>query len=412
MKAEVISVGTELLLGQIANTNAQEISQSLAAAGIDIHHHVVVGDNLERIVDVLRSASARSEVVIVTGGLGPTPDDITREAVSKLTRRPLVRDDDLARQIRAVFDRLGRDMPEENLRQADVPEGALPIPPEGTAPGFGVEHDGSLLFALPGVPWEMRAMLDKSVIPELRRRAGDAAIVSREILVMGLGESHTHELIADIVGAQTNPTIAYLAGGGRVRVRLTAKASDDAAAIALIRPVEEEIRGRLGDAAVKGEGSELAGLVGELLRERGMTVAACESLTGGELAAQISAAGGSSDFFRGGFVTYATATKSDVAGVDDAILKGPGSVSEDAAAAMAEAAAGAFGADLGLSTTGVAGPAEQEGKPVGTVYVGATLAGRTEVRKIRGYGDRANIRAIASSAALDLGRRLLLSEEG
>jgi nicotinamide-nucleotide amidase len=262
------------------------------------------------------------------------------------------------------------------------------------------------------VPWEMRAMLGKTVVPELRRRAGEGAIVSREILVMGLGESHTHQLIADIVDAQTNPTIAYLAGAGRVRVRLTAKAASDAAALGLIKPVEEQLRERLGDAAVEGEGGDLAEILGDELRQRGMTVATCESLTGGEVAAQISGSGGSSDFFVGGLVTYATGSKAEVAGVDRAILEGPGAVSEEAAAAMAAAAASSFDADLGLSTTGVAGPAEQEGKPVGTIFIGAALAGRTEVRKVRGYGDRANIRATAANAVMDLGRRLLRSEEG
>lgn len=412
MRAEIIGVGTELLLGQIANTNAQDISQALAAAGIDVHHHVVVGDNPARMVDAFRVALSRSDAVVITGGLGPTPDDITREAVAEVLGVPLRRDASLAEQIERFFERLGRDMPHDNLRQADVPDGATSIPPEGTAPGFFIEHEGSLLFALPGVPWEMRAMLGKTVVPELRRRAGDAAIASREILVMGLGESHTHRLIADIVDAQTNPTIAYLAGAGRVRVRVTAKAVTEAAAIAMIRPVEDQIRQRLGDAAVEGEGGDLAVLVGELLRQRGMTVAVCESLTGGGLAGQISAAGGSSDFFLGGLVTYATGSKTAVAGVDESILQGPGAVSEEAAASMAEAAVKKFDADLGLSTTGVAGPAEQEGKPVGTIFIGAHVAGRTEVRKIRGYGDRFNIRATAANAALDLGRRLLLSEEG
>ena len=412
MRAEIIGVGTELLLGQIANTNAQEISQALASAGIDVNHHVVVGDNPERIVDTFRSALGRADAVIVTGGLGPTPDDITREAVAEVLGAPLQRDEALVEQIGAIFQRLGREMPEDNLRQADVPTGATTIPPEGTAPGFMIESDSSVLFALPGVPWEMRAMLGKVVIPELRRRAGDAAIASREVLVMGLGESHTHQLIADIVAAQTNPTIAFLAGAGRVRVRLTAKAQTEAAAIALIRPVEEQIRQRLGDSAVEGEGGDLAVIVGELLRERGMSVAVCESLTGGGLAAQVSAAGGSSDFFVGGLVTYATESKASVAEVPASILQGPGAVSEEAAAAMAEAARKKFDADIGLATTGVAGPSEQEGKPVGTIFVAASLAGRTEVRKVQGYGDRSNIRATAANAALDLGRRLLLSEEG
>jgi nicotinamide-nucleotide amidase len=253
----------------------------------------------------------------------------------------------------------------------------------------------------------MDAMLTKSVLPALRERAGDAATVSRQVLVAGLGESHTHKKIADIVDAQTNPTIAYLAGGGVVRVRVTAKAASESDALALIRPVEKQIRDRLGDAALPGNHDSVADALAEALRARGVTIAAAESLTGGLIGAALTAAGGSSDFFRGSAVCYTTEAKRDVAGVDEAILRGPGAVSEEAAAALAEGAARLFAADLGVSATGVAGPSEQEGKPVGTVYVGATFGGRTEVRGVRGYGDRDNVRAIAANAALELGRRLV-----
>jgi nicotinamide-nucleotide amidase len=254
----------------------------------------------------------------------------------------------------------------------------------------------------------MDAMLTKSVLPELRRRAGDAVTTSKQVLVVGLGESHTHEKIADIVDAQTNPTIAYLAGGGAVRVRITAKARSEADAVALVRPVEDEIRARLGDAALPGNYGTVAAALAEVLRERGITIAAAESLTGGLIGAELTRAGGSSDFFRGSAVTYTTDAKRDVLGVDEAILLGPGAVSEEAAAALAEGAARLFSADLGVSATGVAGPAEQEGKPVGTVFVGATFGGRTEARAVRGYGDRENIRTIAMNSALELGRRILL----
>lgn len=349
---------------------------------------------------------------MVTGGLGPTSDDITREAVAALTGTELVRDPALEETIREVFERMGREMPEANLKQADLPEGATSIAPEGTAPGFSLEHDGSVLFCLPGVPWEMRAMLTKVVLPELRRRGGQAAIVTREILVMGLGESKTQDLIGDIVEEQTNPTIAYLAGKGQVRVRLAAKASSENDALAMIKPVEDSIRELLGLDAVEGNFPSMSLAMGEFLRERGVTVAVAESLTGGEMAAALSGCGGSSDFFKGGLVTYATESKRAVAGVDEATLLGPGAVSEETAAQMAEAAASRFKADLGLSATGVAGPSEQEGKPVGLVYVAAAFGGKTEVRKIQAYGDRENIRGASVSAAFDLGRRLILSQEG
>lgn len=395
------------MLGQIANTNAQKISSALATIGVDVFRHAAVGDNLQRVVDVIREAAARADVVVVTGGLGPTPDDLTREAVAAAFEVPVERDARLAQWITDLFERMGRPMPEDNLRQADLPKGATVIEAEGTAPGFSIEQGGSILFALPGVPWEMEAMLSKSVLPALRQRAGDAATVSRQVLVVGLGESHTHERIADIVDAQTNPTIAYLAGGGMVRVRITAKATSEAEALALIRPVEESIRERIGEAALPGNHDTVSEALAEVLRETGVTIAAAESLTGGLIGAELTRAGGSSDFFRGSAVCYTTDAKRDVLGVDESILLGPGAVSEETAAALAEGAAKLFGADLAVSATGVAGPAEQEGKPVGTVFVGATYGGDTQVRRVRGYGDRDNIRTIAMNAALDLGRRLV-----
>lgn len=403
----MVGVGTELLLGQITNTNAQHISRALAGVGVDVLYHVAVGDNLARASQVVEAALGRSDAVVVTGGLGPTPDDLTREAVAGALGVELVRHPDLVETVRAIFRRLGRDMPEDNLRQADLPAGARAITPEGTAPGFVLEVGDKILFALPGVPWEMRAMLDKAVLPELRRRAGDVTLVSREVLVVGLGESHTHARIKDLVDAQTNPTIAYLAGAGRVRVRLTAKAASQSEGLGLIAPLESEIRRRLGRAAVPGEGSSLPQILGNLLRARGETVAVAESLTGGMIAAELTEAEGSSDFFTGGAVAYSAAAKHDVVGVPQSVIDGPGVVSEECAAALAEGAARIFGAALALGATGVAGPDPHDGKPPGTLFVGASYRGRTEVRSPRAFGDRAHVRALCVTAALDLGRRLL-----
>ncbi len=408
LNAEIVGIGTELLLGQIANTNAQRISQALATIGVDVHHHTVVGDNPERMVATIDRALDRSDAVIITGGLGPTPDDITREAVAEVLGRTLITYEDLAQTIRDVFARLQRPMPPENLRQAELPEGAEPIPVEGTAPGFFIDDDRGMLFALPGVPWEMAAMLEKSVLPKLRERAGDYTLVSREVIVMALGESRTHEKIRDIVDAQSNPTIAYRAGGGVVRLRITAKAATESEALGLIQPVEDQIRERLGIDALAGHFESVADALGHLLREKELTIAAAESLTGGLIGSQLTKVGGSSDFFKGSLVVYATESKSEVAGVDPAVLQGPGAVSEEAAIELARGAAEKFHADLGVSTTGVAGPTEQEGKPVGTVYVAAHLDGNTEARFIQGYGDRDNIREIATNSALDLGRRMIL----
>ncbi|HWL65083.1 MAG TPA: competence/damage-inducible protein A [Actinomycetota bacterium] len=408
MRAEIVGVGTELLLGQIANTNARVISRALAAIGIDVYFHTVVGDNPDRMIDTIRRAMERADAVVVTGGLGPTPDDITREAVAAAVGVALIRDEELVSYIKGVFEKLGRDMPENNLRQADLPEGATPIVPEGTAPGFSLESAGKIVFALPGVPWEMQAMLQKSVIPKLKELGGDQTILSREVLVVGLGESKAHELIHDIVEAQSNPTIAYRASAAQVRLRITAKASSESEALGLIDPVEKQIRERVGEDAVSGRHASLADALGEMLRERGATMAAAESLTGGLIAAEITKTSGAGDYFLGSIVSYHTAAKRDLVGVDEGILNGPGAISEAAAAALAEGVAQRFSADLGISATGVAGPTEQEGKPVGTIFVGATFGGKTEVRQVRGYGDRAHVQGIAVTSALDLGRRLVL----
>jgi nicotinamide-nucleotide amidase len=406
LNAEIIGVGTELLLGQIANTNAQRLSAALAAIGVDVYYHTAVGDNLDRMTEVISRAARRSDVVIITGGLGPTPDDITREAISVAFGVPLARREDLALDLRAFFERRGRSMPEINLRQTDLPEGAVAIPPEGTAPGFYLVAGGTLVIALPGVPWEMAQMLQTTVLPLLRARSEEVTI-SREVLVAGLGESHTHEQIADLVATQSNPTIAYLAGYGLVRVRITAKASDEDAALAMIAPVEAEIRARLDRHAVPGGGATLAQVLGNILRARSASVAAAESLTGGLLGAALTEAAGASDFFAGSAVAYATGAKGTVLGVDAGLLVDPGPVSEEVAGQMAEGAARLFGADLGLATTGVAGPAEQGGRPVGTIFVAASWRGATEVRHVRGYGDRDSMRGVAVTSALDLGRLIV-----
>ena len=267
-----------------------------------------------------------------------------------------------------------------------------------------------MVFAIPGVPWEMQAMLTKTIMPMLSERAGSGALASRQVLVVGLGESLTHEKIADIVAAQTNPTIAYLASAGAVRVRISAKAGTESEALGLIAPVEDQIRARLGMDALPGSHASVAEALAEMLRASDITIAAAESLTGGLIGSELTSAGGASDFFVGSLVCYTNEAKREVGGVPAAVLEGPGAVSEEAAAALAEGTAQRLGADLGVSATGVAGPAEQDGQPVGTIFVGATFGGRTEVRHVKGYGDRDNIRRITVTAALDLGRRLVQSE--
>ncbi|HEX2030379.1 MAG TPA: competence/damage-inducible protein A [Actinomycetota bacterium] len=409
MRAEVIGVGTEILLGQIANTNARWISERLAEIGVDVLHHQVVGDNVGRIADTFRLALSRAEVVIATGGLGPTGDDVTRQGLAGALSVPLERRPEIEEYLREKFRRLGREMPESNLVQADVPAGARYILPErGTAPGLVAEAGGRRVYVVPGVPAEMREMMEGTILPELRELAGRLTIVSRLLRTTGVAEARVAELLEDLFEGSVNPTVAYLAGSGEVRVRLTAKAETPEAAAALIEPVEAEVRARLGD-AVFGVGEEevLERVVGRLLRERGLTLACAESLTGGGLAARITSVPGASAYFRGSAVCYAPEAKRDLLAVPQEIVDGFGTVSEECALAMAAGARKAFGADVGLAATGVAGPDPLEGKPPGTVFVALAADGAEQARGFRAPGDREQIRRWAEQAALDLLRRHL-----
>jgi competence/damage-inducible protein CinA-like protein len=409
MRAEIIAIGTELLLGQIPNDNARWISERLAEIGVDTLHHQAVGDNLERIADVFRLALSRADVVISTGGLGPTQDDITREGLAVALGVRLVRHPEIEEFLRERFRRLGRDMPESNVRQAEVPEGArFLLPQRGTAPGLAVETAGGRrVFAVPGVPAEMREMLEETFLPELAEVAGPSAIVSRVVKVTGVAEAMVAELLDDLFRASSNPSVAYLASAGEVRVRLTAKATTRGEALDLIRPLAEEVQRRLGDHVFTTNDEALEQVVGRLLKERRKTVAAAESLTGGGLAVRLSAAPGSSATFTGSAVCYTAATKRDVLGVRQETIDDAGVVSEACAREMARGARRIFRADLGVSLTGVAGPEEHDGKPVGTVCAGLAWEDGEESREFRAPGDRDQVRRWAEQAALDLLRRHL-----
>jgi nicotinamide-nucleotide amidase len=408
VRAEVIGIGTEILLGQIANTNAQEISERFAEAGIDVIHHQVVGDNVDRIAEALRLALGRAEVVVATGGLGPTGDDVTRRGVALATGRDLSRRPEIEDFLRNKFRRLGRQMLESNLVQADVPDGARYILPErGTAPGLVLESGGARLYVVPGVPTEMREMVEGVVLPELREMAGPRTLVSRQVRVVGLPEARVGELLDDLFQASENPSLAYLASAGEVRVRITAASPSRAEAMKLIRPMEEEVRTRLGDSVYGTDDDSLEGSVARLIEERDLLLACAESLTGGSLGARITAIPRASSYFLGSAVCYSREAKRDVLGVPVEILDGPGSVSEECAIAMASGARRIFGADAALSTTGVAGPDPLEGKPAGTVFVGLAADGAEEVRALRAPGDREQVRRWAEQAALDLLRRYL-----
>jgi competence/damage-inducible protein CinA-like protein len=408
VRAEVVGVGTELLLGQIANTNAQWISERLAEIGLDVLFHDVVGDNHQRIVEVLRLAAGRSEAVIVTGGLGPTQDDITREAVAEVASAPLVRRSELEDWLRGRFERMGRRMPESNLRQADVPEGAEVIENErGSAPGLVVRASGATIYALPGVPAEMRQMMRSAVLPRLAAESGPAGIASRQIRSVGMAESRIAELLDDLFHGSTNPTVAYLAGGGEVRVRLTAKAATLGEADALIAPVAEEVRVRLGDVVYSIGDEELEHVVARDLEAAGKTVACAESVTGGGVAKRLTAAPGASAYFRGAAVVYTAEAKERVLGVSHETIERQGIVSEACAREMAAGARRVFDADVAVSLTGSAGPEPHDGARPGTVWMALDAVDVAHARELRMPGDRATVLRWSEQAALDLLRRYL-----
>jgi nicotinamide-nucleotide amidase len=409
MRAEIIGVGTEILLGQISNSNAQWISERLAEIGVDVLHHQAVGDNEDRIREAFHLALSRSDVVIATGGLGPTQDDITREGLAAAMDLPLVRRPEIEDLLREKFQKLGREMPESNLRQADVPEGARYIRPDrGTAPGLILElPDRKRVYAVPGVPAEMREMMTNAILPELGALSGPAALVSRIVKVTGVAESKVAGLLDDLFHASTNPSLAYLASSGEVKVRITAKAATQGEAEDLIKPMAEEVASRLGSHVFTTNDEDLEQVVGRLLRARRKTVAAAESVTGGGLAVRLSIEPGSSEFFKGSAVCYTADAKRDVLGVSQATIDGPGVVSEECAREMALGARGIFHSDVALALTGVAGPEPHDDKQVGTVCLALAADDRVESRSFRSPGDRQMVRRWAEQAALDMLRRYL-----
>ncbi len=411
MRVEVVAIGTELLLGQIVDTNSAWLGEHLAAAGMDRHFSTAVGDNFDRIVQALRGALARADAVIICGGLGPTQDDITRDALAAVMNVALERHDDIAARIEAMFASRGREMAANNLLQADVPKGATVIDQtKGTAPGLICPVGHKVMYAVPGVPYEMQDMFERAVLPDLLRRSGEQATIRSKVLrTWGLAESTLAETIAprfDALAASGAPvTIAFLASGIEgIKVRITAKAPTDAEALAAIETEEAEVRGLLGDIVFGVDAETMEHAAGEMLVARGLTLGLAESLTGGLVGSRCVAVPGASRWFRGGIVSYASDVKYSLLGVPDGPV-----VSADAAKAMALGAVKALGSDVGLSVTGVAGPDEQDGQPVGTVFYGVCINGTSEAVEGRLPGDRDRVRQFAAISLMDLLRRRLLA---
>jgi nicotinamide-nucleotide amidase len=409
MKAEILSVGTEILLGEILDTNSQYIAARLPALGIDLYYKHTVGDNLGRLTEVLGRAWERADIVFTTGGLGPTEDDLTREAIAAVLGEDVAVDPDLEAWVRAFFARRNAPMPERNLKQAWLIPSARAIPnPRGTAPGWWVERDGKSIVAMPGPPAEMTRMWDAEVEPQLRRRPTGVVLIARTLKTSGIGEGSVDEMLSPLLKT-TNPSIGVYARADGIHVRIAAKAHDKAEALEMIEPVEEEVRRILGPAVWGTDDDTFESMVGRLLLDRGLTLAVMESCTGGLLADVITNVPGSSRYFRGGVVAYATDIKVAM-GVDPSVIEEHGVISAETAAAMAEAARLRLGADVGIGITGVAGPDPQEGAAVGQVHVAvADALGPPATMSYVFAQSREAIKRRAVTSAMTLLRRRLLA---
>lgn len=408
--AEIIAVGTELLLGNIVNTNAQAISQSLSALGINVFWHTVVGDNPDRLKEALEIARRRADVIITTGGLGPTYDDLTKQTICEAFGKPLVLHPDILEDIRAFYESAVHvPMPENNTQQAELPEDCAVFDnPVGTAPGCAFEAEGVHVLMLPGPPHEMETMLRRHVEPYLRKLSHEV-IVSRDIMTFGMGESSVDELLHEKMAHMTNPTLATYAKPCEVRLRATAKAATEEEARAMLAPVERMVLDTLGDIVYGVDMMDLAACCHAQLIRRNMTLATAESCTGGLVAEKLTAIPGASAIYRGGVVSYWTSIKADVLGVPQELLDAYGPVSEPCARAMAEGVRKITGADLGVSVTGSAGPtADERGVPVGIVYIGLAAPGGTFCRSLdMGRRRRDRIQGLAANHAFDVVRRYL-----
>jgi len=412
MRCDVLAVGTELLLGQIIDTNSAWLGEQLAAGGIDSLLQAKVGDNVARIASQLRALLADADAVIVCGGLGPTHDDLTREAIAEVMGVELDHDETIAERIREMFASRGRRMPDNNLRQARVPRGATAIARQpGTAPGLvcPITVDGvdKLVFAVPGVPHEMREMFEAEILPALLERSGEpAVIVSRVLRTWGESESGLNERLDHVIAeldTMGNPTLAFLASGWEgLKVRLTAKAGTDVECRALLDRWEQRVRAEVGETVFGVDTDTMESVVLDLLRRKGWSLGLAESVTGGLIGARLTSVAGASDVFRGSIVSYASDVKFNLLGV----AAGP-VVSERAALEMARGASRVLASDVALAVTGVAGPSEQDGMPVGTLCIGLVWPGDDITRTVRLPGQREQMRQFSVINSLDLLRKTL-----
>ena len=407
--AELIAVGTELLLGNIANTDAQMISQGLSQLGINVYYHTVVGDNPQRVRQAVDIARGRADILITTGGLGPTCDDLTKAAVAQAFGKELVYHEPSAQRIRERFAQRGTPVTENNFQQAMVPEGCTVLDNDwGTAPGVAFQAGGTHVLMLPGPPRECAMMFRHRALPYLQKLS-DGVIASRTVKTFGIGESAAEALLRDLMTALHNPTLAPYAKPTGTELRITAHAPTREEALRLIAPVEEQVKAILGDKVIGVDVDSLEEVCFALLKDRGLTVGTAESCTGGLLAKLLTDLPGSSAVFRGGVVSYTNGVKAGLLGVPQDLLDRYGAVSPQVAEAMARGAKAALGCDIALSTTGVAGPdADDRGNPIGLVYLGLAWGDQCRVTEFRaGPVERERVRRQAAQTALDLLRRHL-----
>ena len=407
MKAEIISVGTEILLGEIVDTNSSYLASELPALGIDLYYISGVGDNMGRLTEVLRRAWGRSDLILVTGGLGPTEDDITREAIAQVLGEEMRADPGLEKELRAFFASRSVAMPERNIKQATLIPSARSLPnPRGTAPGWWVEKEGRRLLTMPGPPAELQRMWEKEVLPRLKPLLGVGILLTRVLKTFGLSEAGVDELMTPFLRS-LNPSMGIYAKPDGIHVRLAAKAPTEAEARAMLAQREAQVRGVLGERIWGTDEETIEGVVGQLLLQKGLTLAVMESFTGGLLASTITEVPGSSRYFTGGIVTYSNQAKI-AHGVPAELVEKHGAVSAPVAQAMAKAARKALGAEVGIGTTGVAGPDTLEGKAPGTVHIALDFQGKLSVISPTYRFDRPRMRRMAVNAALLHLRQALL----
>lgn len=404
MNAEIIAVGTELLIGQIANTNAQYISGKLAEAGINVYYHTVVGDNRSRMKEVITQGLNRSDIVVITGGLGPTKDDITKEVAAELMGVKLILHEKSHEKMKRVFEKLRKKMVDSNIRQVLVPEGSTVIQNNnGIAPGCIITHNNKTLVMLPGPPKEMKPLFDEFLKIYINGREG--VIESKYIKIFGIGESSIEDRIMDMIDSQSNPTIAPYCGDGDVTLRVTARGGSKTEAEKLLEPVVGRIIDRFHSYIYSTEGESMEETVVKLLARKGKTLSTAESCTGGIIAAKLTNIPGSSEVFDRGVVTYSNQSKMDLLGVKSQTLEIHGAVSSETAGEMAEGIRRASGTDIGVSITGIAGPGGgSKEKPIGLVYIGLSDEKETKTWEFSFTGDRNRIRQMTAMTALNLVR--------